>query len=642
MGIFTIGRLNDGQQVRQDGLTSPMFIYFYMSGLIEELSSTKIGRVKLVLNLPTTKREHERPFSIWLTTVERDLKEARIRKMFSTGSSNLEEKRKGEERPTPTGRGHYYDVDALFYQRGRFSLRCFKSSVNISSLAAWGCCRPSSAQPASCGSARSRCGSAARSSRAVVSTLQKLNLLAYTRVFSCLGLLPAKLNAAGGLRLSALSLWLGSACLGLLPAKLDAAGGLRLSALSLWLGRAFVACSSEYITKVKPLSLHARVQLPGAVAGQAQRGRRAAAQRIAVARQRVVACSTAWGCCRQTQRGRLGSAHSRCGSAARSSRAVVSTLKVKPLSLHARVQLPGAAAGQAQRGRRVRLSALSLWLGRAFVACSSEYITKIKPLSLRACSAAWGCCQAQRGRRAGSAHSRCGSAARSSRAVVSTLQKLNLLVYTRVFSCLGLLPAKLSAAGGCGSARSRCGSAARSSRAVVSTLQKLNLLVYTRVFSCLGLLPAKLNAAGGLRLSALSLWLGSAFVACSTQRGRRVRLSALSLWLGRAFVACSSEYITKVKPLSLHARVQLPGAAAGCSTRPAGGSAHSLWLGSAFVACSSEYITKLNLLAYTRLFSCLGLLPAKLNAAGGLRLSALSLWLGSAFVAYSSEPRFLF
>ncbi|GBP62907.1 hypothetical protein EVAR_42721_1 [Eumeta japonica] len=47
------------------------------------------------------------------------------------------------------------------------------------------------------------------------------------RVFSCLGLLAAKINAAGWLRLSALSL-----CLWLLPAKLDAAGLLRLSALS--------------------------------------------------------------------------------------------------------------------------------------------------------------------------------------------------------------------------------------------------------------------------------------------------------------------------------------------------------------------------------------------------------------------------
>ncbi|GBP62904.1 hypothetical protein EVAR_42718_1 [Eumeta japonica] len=108
------------------------------------------------------------------------------------------------------------------------------------------------------------------------------------RVFSCLGLLPAKIDAAGGLRLSALSLWLGRACLGLLPDKLNAAGGLRLSALSLWLGRAFVAYSSEYITKDKSFSLHARVQLPGAAAGQAQRGRRAAAQRtLAVARPRV-------------------------------------------------------------------------------------------------------------------------------------------------------------------------------------------------------------------------------------------------------------------------------------------------------------------------------------------------------------------
>ncbi|GBP62906.1 hypothetical protein EVAR_42720_1 [Eumeta japonica] len=163
--------------------------------------------------------------------------------------------------------------------------------------------------------------------------ITKINLLAYTRVQlpgaaagqaqrgrrvlsalavvgrACL-VLPAKLNAAGGLQLSALALWLGRAfiaysseyitklnllvymrvfsCLGLLPTKIDATGGLRLSALSLWLGRAFIAYSSEYITNAKPLGLHARVQLPGAVGGQDQRGRRAAAQRaLAVARPRV-------------------------------------------------------------------------------------------------------------------------------------------------------------------------------------------------------------------------------------------------------------------------------------------------------------------------------------------------------------------
>ncbi|GBP62903.1 hypothetical protein EVAR_42717_1 [Eumeta japonica] len=125
--------------------------------------------------------------------------------------------------------------------------------------------------------------------------LQKLNLLAYTRVFSCLGLLPA---------------------------KLDAAGGLRLSALSLWLGRAFVAYSSEYITKAKPLGLHARVQLPGAAAGQARRGRRAAAQRtLAVARRAFVAYSSEY----------------------------ITKLN---LLVYMRVQLPGAAAGQPRRGRR--------------------------------------------------------------------------------------------------------------------------------------------------------------------------------------------------------------------------------------------------------------------------------------------------
>ncbi|GBP62905.1 hypothetical protein EVAR_42719_1 [Eumeta japonica] len=165
-------------------------------------------------------------------------------------------------------------------RRGRRAAAQRTLAVIRPRVPAWGCCRPSSTRPAGCGLARSRCGSAARSLRTVVSTLQKLNLLVYMRVFSCLGLLPANLDAAGGLRLSALSLWLGRACLGLLPAKIDAAGGLRLSALSLWLGRAclgllpaklnaagglrlsalslwlgraFVAYSSEYITKINLL-----------------------------------------------------------------------------------------------------------------------------------------------------------------------------------------------------------------------------------------------------------------------------------------------------------------------------------------------------------------------------------------------------
>ncbi|GBP31275.1 hypothetical protein EVAR_31398_1 [Eumeta japonica] len=63
-------------------------------------------------------------------------------------------------------------------------------------------------------------------------------------------------------------------CLGLLPAKLSAAGEVQDSALSLWIGRIFVGYSSEYITKTKLLSLHAFVELPGAPAGQAERGRR--------------------------------------------------------------------------------------------------------------------------------------------------------------------------------------------------------------------------------------------------------------------------------------------------------------------------------------------------------------------------------
>ncbi|GBP31279.1 hypothetical protein EVAR_31403_1 [Eumeta japonica] len=258
------------------------------------------------------------------------------------------------------------------------------------------------------------------------------------------------------------------------------------------------------------------------------------------------------------------------------------------------------------------------------------------------------------------------------------------------------------------------------------TLRKLNLLVYTRVLSCLGLLPVRLSTAGEVRLSALSLWVGRAFVAYSSEyitkailpslealvelpevtagqaeRGQwksappafvvdrthirclylrllptklsavgKVQLSAPSLWFGHTFVAYSSEYITKAKPPSLFVPIEQSGATADQVERGrlfvrieqseatadqvergrwVQFSAPSLWFGHTFVAYSSEYITKAK---PPSLFvpieqseatadqverGRLRLLPTKLSAVGKVQLSAPSLWFGHTFVAYSSE-----